>query len=92
MLNVQVQVTDFPHCEGICENTLLKTDVDNIMPRIMATLMKSLHNGQMTFETRIGQTTAFTAQRLSPREFFDKLKEKNSAFADFVKELQLEVE
>ncbi len=92
MLNVQVQIADFPHCEGICENTILKTDVDNIMPRIMVTLMKSLHNGQITFETRIGQTTAFTAQRLSPHEFFDKLKEKNSAFAAFVKELQLEVE
>lgn len=92
MRNVQVQIKDFPHCEGICENTILKADVDNIMPRIMVTLMKALHNGQMSLETRIGQTTAFTAQRLSPREFFEKLTTQNSAFATFVKELQLEVE
>lgn len=91
MMNVHLAITSFPNIELICENTVLLTDVNAILPRIQLTLAQRLHNGNIKVTTRLAEQKEMV-RRLSPIEFATKLAEVNPSFAMMQKELKLEVE
>lgn len=91
MMNVQLKIKDFPNIEGVVENTLLLADVQAVLPRVQVTMAKHLHNGGVTLALRLAEPKEIV-RRLTPREFFAKLKETNKAFAAMQEELKLELE
>lgn len=91
MRNIQTSIKEFPHIVLIAENSMLLSDVQNILPRIQVTLAKYLHNGSLTLTLRLAEQKEIV-RRISAREFMQKLIDSNPAFATMQKTLQLEVE
>ncbi len=91
MLNVQVSISEFPNIVGICENSHLLTDVQDIRMRIQNTLAKYLCNGNVHLTLELGETKS-TVKRLPPHEFLEQLVTASPAFAKFKDELKLELE
>lgn len=91
MQNVQLHVKEFPHVEGVVDNSVLMNDVTAILPRVQFTMAKYLHNGALTISLRRAENTEIV-KKLTPREMFDKLLETNKEFALLKDSLQLELE
>lgn len=91
MRNIQLCITEFPKVDLIVENSMLLTDVQNILPRIQVTLAKYLHNGTLKLNLRLAEQKEIT-RRVTAREFMQKLIDRSPAFAALQKTLQLEVD
>ncbi len=91
MHNVLVKMVEWPKVEAVFENTMLKDDVENILPRVQNELAKLLHNGKLTITTRLARKEEIV-KKLTPQEIFDKIVETNPAFARMQKQLGLKLE
>lgn len=91
MHNVLVKMTEWPKVEAVFENTMLKDDVENILPRVQNELAKLLHNGKLTITTRLARKEEIV-KKLTPQEIFDKIMETNPAFARMQQQLGLKLE
>jgi hypothetical protein len=84
-------MAEWPKVEAVFENTMLKDDVENILPRVQNELAKLLHNGKLTITTRLARKEEIV-KKLTPQEIFDKIVETNPAFARMQKLLGLKLE
>ena len=91
MHNVLVKMTEWPKVEAIFENTMLKDDVEHLLPRVQNDLAQLLHNGRLTVTTRLAREDE-KVKKLTPQEIFDKIVETNPAFARMQKQLGLKLE
>lgn len=91
MHNVLVKMPEWPKVEAVFENTMLKDDVESILPRVQRDLAKLLHNGKLTITTRLARKEEIV-KKLTPQEIFDKIVETNPAFARMQKQLGLKLE
>ena len=91
MHNVLVKMTEWPKVEAVFENTMLKDDVEHLLPRVQNELAKLLHNGKLTITTRLARKEEIV-KKLTPQEIFDKIVETNPAFARMQKQLGLKLE
>lgn len=92
MTNVRVQITTFPQLTAFVDNNMLLNDIKAILPRVEVTMAQGLHNGGVKIALQLNQRYEERKQILTPKEFFTKLEETNPAFANFAKELKLEIE
>ena len=91
MHNVLVKMTEWPKVEAVFENTMLKDDVEHLLPRVQNDLAQLLHNGRLTVTTRLAREDE-KVKKLTPQEIFDKIVETNPAFARMQKQLGLKLE
>ena len=91
MHNVLVKMTEWPKVEAVFENTMLKDDVEHLLPRVQNDLAQLLHNGRLTVTTRLAREDE-KVKKLTPQEIFDKIVESNPAFARMQKQLGLKLE
>ena len=91
MHNVLVKMTEWPKVEAVFENTMLKDDVESILPRVQNDLAKLLHNGKLTITTRLARKEEIV-KKLTPQEILEKIVETNPAFARMQKQLGLKLE
>ena len=91
MHNVLVKMTEWPKVEAVFENTILKDDVEHLLPRVQNDLAQLLHNGRLTVTTRLAREDE-KVKKLTPQEIFDKIVETNPAFARMQKQLGLKLE
>ena len=90
MHNVLIKMAEWPKVEAVFENTMLKDDVESILPRVQNDLAKLLHNGKLTITTRLAKKEEIV-KKLTPQEIFDKMVENNPAFARMQKQLGLKL-
>lgn len=88
MKNAKLKITTFPEVECVVESTDLYADINKLLKRVQLTLAKALHNGAINVSLRYVEGKK-PVGRISPKEFLDKLSEKNPAFANMIKDLQL---
>lgn len=88
MKNAKLKITEFPKVECVVESSDLYTDINKLLKRVQLTLAKALHNGAINVNLRYveGQKPV---GRISPKEFLEKLSEKNPSFSKMVNDLQL---
>ena len=91
MHNVLVKMPEWPKVEAVFENTMLKDDVESILPRVQNDLAKLLHNGKLTITTRLARKEEIV-KKLTPQEILEKIVETNPAFARMQKQLGLKLE
>ena len=91
MHNVLIKMPEWPKVEAVFENTMLKDDVENILPQVQNQLAKLLHNGRLTVTTRLANKEEVVT-KLTPQEILDKIVETNPAFARMQKQLGLKLE
>ncbi len=89
MKNILPSITTFPEIEIVVDNQMLLNDLQKIKRRIENTLIQVLHNDDIKLSLRLALQDEIK-KLLSPREFFEKLCNENSAIKALNAALDLE--
>lgn len=90
MKNMRPMITTFPAVEVVVDNQILYNDIAKIKLRIRSTLVKSLHNDEITLSLRLARPEEIKPV-LTNHERFNELKGSNQAFGKLSKLLNLEL-
>ncbi|MCH4018074.1 MAG: DNA polymerase III subunit gamma/tau [Prevotella sp.] len=74
--NISPKITEYPHIELVVDNEIFLEDVKKIQNRIKTTLLKDLHNRNLTLDIRLAKKEE-VGKILTKRELFDKMRKDN---------------
>ena len=89
MKNMQPHITTYPAIEAVVDNEILLNQLSSIKGRIRSTLVKALHNEDITFSLRLAEGTEVT-KVLTRREQFEEMEKKNPAISKLRQTFDLE--
>ena len=76
MKHISPKITEYPHIELVVDNEIFLEDVKKIQNRIKTTLLKDLHNRNLTLDIRLAKKEE-VGKILTKRELFDKMRKDN---------------
>ena len=88
--HITPQIVDYPHIELVIDNHTLLEQVDRIKGRIRSTMALALHNGNITFTTRLAKAEE-VKPILTKKEIFDEMRKSNPAIEQLRTGLDLEM-